>query len=85
MRVRLSITILLFASVAVPAAEPYTIGVLRGPSAIAFAPLIEDPPVMADGRQVQFLVAPSPDVLVARVISGTVEAAALRAEELGDG
>ena len=77
MRIRALSAIILFTVVFAAAAEPFRIGVLRGPTAIAFAPLIEAPPVMADGREVQFLVMPSPDLLVARAISGEVDAAAL--------
>ena len=58
------------------AVEPFRVGVLRGPTAIAFAPMIADPPTMS-GRPLEIEVFPSPDVLVARIISNDLDAAAI--------
>ena len=61
----------------VAAAEPFRLGVLRGPTAIAFAPLIKDSTTVVNGRPLEFEIFPSPDVLVARIVAGDVQAAAI--------
>ena len=77
MRVRIVALLLIVAAGSVWAADSYTVAVLRGPTAVAFAPLMTEEVVLPDGRVLEFEVTPSPDVLVARLISGEVDAATL--------
>ena len=73
----LSILIAVASARSVAAAEPFQVGVLRGPTAMAFASLIKDPTTAVNGRPLEFEIFPSPDVLVARIIAGDVQAAAI--------
>jgi NitT/TauT family transport system substrate-binding protein len=57
--------------------EPVRVGVLAGPTAVAFASLIEDPPVLSDGRRVEIVIYPSPSVLIPRLIAGELDGATL--------
>jgi len=59
--------------------EPVRIGVLRGPTAVAFGPLIEDSSVLADGRTVEIVVFPSPSAMIPRLIDGDLDGATLPA------
>jgi NitT/TauT family transport system substrate-binding protein len=80
MRIRrfLYLTVLLsLAAGFLGAAEPLQVGVLRGPTAMAFAPLISDDTSTVNSRPLEFEIFPSPDVLVARIIAGDIDAAAI--------
>ena len=57
--------------------EPVRIGVLRGPTAVAFSPLIRDPATLPDGRSVELEIFPSPQVLLPRLISGDLDGATI--------
>jgi NitT/TauT family transport system substrate-binding protein len=59
------------------AQDPYRIGVLRGPTAVAFAPMIDEPASLADGRQVEVVTYPTPPNLIAAYLGGEVDAATL--------
>jgi len=78
-RARIVLVMLLLAIWLVPVAaeEDYTVGVLRGPTAIAFAPLLSGESSQVAGRDLVPRIFPSPDVLVARIISGDVDAATI--------
>lgn len=58
------------------------VGVLRGPTAVAFSPLIEaqstgSPATLADGTPVSIALFPTPNELIAAYVSGRVDAATL--------
>jgi len=58
------------------AQEPYRVGVLRGPTAVAFAAMIDSPPSL-DGRPVEIVTFPTPPNLIAAYLGGEVDAATL--------
>lgn len=76
-RIVLAMLLLALSLVPVAADGDYTVGVLRGPTAIAFAPLLSGESSQVAGRDLVLQVFPSPDVLVARIISGDVDAATI--------
>ncbi len=53
------------------------VGVLRGPTGLGLAHMIEQEPDFASGVAVEYVVAASPDLLVAKILSGEVEIATL--------
>ncbi len=62
--------------------DAYCVGVLRGPTAVAFAPLIEDasmgrPATLSDGRAVEIAAFPTPNELIGAYVAGRVDAATL--------
>lgn len=59
------------------AQDTYRIGVLRGPTAVAFAPMIDEPPALEDGREVEVVAYPTPPNLIAAYLGGEVDAATL--------
>lgn len=59
------------------AQDTYRIGVLRGPTAVAFAPMIDEAPVLDDGRTVEVVTFPTPPNLIAAYLGGEVDAATL--------
>jgi len=73
--VRLLLLVLLVAP-GVPAQEPYRVGVLRGPTAVAFAAMIDAPPSLG-GRPVEVVTFPTPPNLIAAYLGGEVDAATL--------
>lgn len=62
---------------ALAAQEPYTVGVLRGPTAVAFAPMVTSAPELSDGRAVEVIAYPTPPNLIAAYLGGEVDAATL--------
>lgn len=77
--VRTTVFVVLFAALtaAVGAQDVYRIGVLRGPTAIAFAPLFDAGEELDDGRVVEIVPFPSPPNLIAAWLGGEVDAATL--------
>lgn len=71
---RLILMVLVLTCATLIAADPVRIGVLRGPTALAFAPAISQ---SAENDELSFEVFPTPDVLIARMISGEIDAATL--------
>ena len=57
--------------------EPVRIGVLRGPTAVAFAPLLQEPATLPDGRPLELEIFPTPQVLLPRLISGELDGATI--------
>lgn len=55
----------------------FRVGVLRGPTAIAFAPLMETGATLHDGRPLEIKLYPEPSNLITAFISGEVDAATL--------
>ena len=68
---------MLLAAATLSAQDTYRIGVLRGPTAVAFAPMIDDPPTLDDGRTVEVVTFPTPPNLIAAYLGGEVDAATL--------
>ncbi|MFW5745849.1 MAG: hypothetical protein ACOC2D_21430, partial [Spirochaetota bacterium] len=54
------VALMMVAAGALYAQDTYRIGVLRGPTAVAFAPLIDETPVLEDGRGVEVVTFPTP-------------------------
>lgn len=71
------VTGMLLAAGTLYAQDTYRIGVLRGPTAVAFAPMIDRPPVLVDGRRVEVVAFPTPPNLIAAYLGGDVDAATL--------
>ncbi len=72
------ILLLLAASIMpVFADSAYRVGVLRGPTAVAFAPLFDSSIELADGRPVEIAAYPDPPSLIAAYIGGEVDSATL--------
>jgi ABC-type nitrate/sulfonate/bicarbonate transport system substrate-binding protein len=75
---RLFVVVLVFFSVhPALAGTAYRLGVLRGPTAVAFAPMLESPVRLADGRTVEIRLYPDPPALTAAYLAGDVDAATL--------
>ncbi len=76
---RLLLTVLLAISSVTPvfAEAPYRIGVLRGPTAVAFAPMIHGSMRRVDGRAVEVVAYPDPPALIAAFIGREVDSATL--------
>ncbi|HKJ84816.1 MAG TPA: hypothetical protein VKA06_02010 [Spirochaetia bacterium] len=68
--------LVLIASTALSAQESYRVGVLRGPTAVAFAPMIEEA-VFIDETPVEVVAYPTPPNLIAAYLAGEVDAATL--------
>lgn len=58
------------------AQDRYRVGVLRGPTAVAFAPMISEP-VALGGRPVEIVAYPEPSNLIAAFLAGDVDAATI--------
>ncbi|MFW6293954.1 MAG: ABC transporter substrate-binding protein [Spirochaetota bacterium] len=71
------VALMMVAAGALYAQDTYRIGVLRGPTAVAFAPLIDETPVLEDGRGVEVVTFPTPPNLIAAYLGGEVDAATL--------
>ncbi len=79
-RVRVTLILILLLAVSmVPlsADSPYRLGVLRGPTAVAFAPVFNSSTELADGRPVEIAAYPDPPSLIAAYIGGEVDSASL--------
>ena len=59
------------------AESAFRLGVLRGPTAVAFAPMIDNPARLADGRVVEIRIYPDPPALTAAYLGGDVDAVTL--------
>lgn len=59
------------------AESSYRVGVLRGPTAVAFAPVFSSSAELVDGRPVEIVAYPDPSSLIAAFISGEVDSASL--------
>ena len=75
-RLSIIVVLVLFSTSRVAWSGPaYRLGVLRGPTAVAFAPMIDDPVHLADGRVVEIRIYPDPPALTAAYLGGDVDAA----------
>ncbi|MFW6288565.1 MAG: hypothetical protein ACOC2Q_02160 [Spirochaetota bacterium] len=72
----LVLLLVLVVSPALVAQDSYRVGVLRGPTAVAFAPMIEES-VYVDGTPVEVVAYPTPPNLIAAYLAGDVDAATL--------
>ncbi|MFW5743811.1 MAG: ABC transporter substrate-binding protein [Spirochaetota bacterium] len=68
---------MLLAAGTISAQDVYRIGVLRGPTGVAFAPMIDDPATLDDGRTVEVVTFPTPPELIAAYLGGEIDAATL--------
>ena len=59
------------------ATDAHSVGVLRGPTGLGLAHMIDREPHFASGVSVEYVIAASPELLVAKILSGEVEVATL--------
>lgn len=52
-----------------------TVGTLKGPTSIGMIQMIEEAPVLNENVDVQYEIIPSPDVLIAKMLSGEIDIA----------
>ncbi|MFW5684265.1 MAG: ABC transporter substrate-binding protein [Spirochaetota bacterium] len=76
-RISMVVLIGLVVVAGVCAQEPYRVGVLRGPTAVAFAPLIEDAPRLGGDQVLEIVTYSTPPNLISAYLAGEVDAATL--------
>ncbi len=76
-KVFLIVNVFFLGAIPVPAETAYRLGVLRGPTAVAFAPMIDQPVRLDDERAVEVRIYPDPPALIAAYLGGDVDAATL--------
>lgn len=74
-----SLVVLAFAAQAQSAApsDALVIGVLKGPTGVGLAKLVDEKPALPDGTAVSYLVVPSVDIMLSKLTTGEVDIAAL--------